>query len=176
MAISVKVCGITSVEAADAAVRAGADFAGLVFHPGSPRNLAPDQAARLAAHLRGRLRVVALLSDPGDETIANALKFSNADLLQLHGNLTLKRAAEIRANFGKAMIKAVPVAEADDFAAVAKWEEVADLLLFDAKPPKGARREASIRRMWRARSGRPRRRAWMYPRASKAHPVSKIPR
>ena len=46
MSILVKICGINSAEAADAAVRAGADFGGLVFHPKSPRHLVAGYGAR----------------------------------------------------------------------------------------------------------------------------------
>ena len=69
MTVQVKICGITTREAADAALRAGADFAGLVFHAKSPRNLNMDQARTLAELLRGRTRIVALFAAPDDSDI-----------------------------------------------------------------------------------------------------------
>ncbi len=140
MGIQVKICGITSAEAADAAMRAQADFAGLAFHPGSPRNLNREQASSLAGRLRGRVRIVALLADAGDEEIAAAVAAVKPDFLQLHGRETVERVGFVRARFGVAVIKAVAVAEAQDFAAVAAFETVADMLLFDAKAPSGAAR------------------------------------
>jgi len=87
MGLLVKICGINSVEAADAAVRAGADLAGLVLHPRSPRNLQPEQAAALATRLRGRLKVVVLVPpDPADEALDAALTAVKPDFVQLHGS------------------------------------------------------------------------------------------
>jgi phosphoribosylanthranilate isomerase len=138
MSIQIKICGITSPGAADAALRAGADFAGLVFHSGSPRNLKPEQAASLAARLARRARIVALVADATDDAIAAAVAAANPDLLQLHGNETPGRTAEIRARFGRPVIKAIAIAEAADLAGVAAYEAVADMLLFDAKSPSDA--------------------------------------
>ncbi|HXL98770.1 MAG TPA: phosphoribosylanthranilate isomerase [Rhizomicrobium sp.] len=140
MPIRVKICGITSADAADAAVRAGADFAGLAFHPGSPRNLKPEQAASLAARLRGRLRIVALVADAKDDAIAAAVAAANPDFIQLHGRETPDRTGEIRARFGKPVIKAIAVADASDLSQVAAYEMAADMLLFDAKAPERATR------------------------------------
>jgi phosphoribosylanthranilate isomerase len=140
MSVQVKICGINSVESADAAVRAGADFAGLVFFPASPRNLHADQAASLSARLRGRARITALLVDAKDETIAAAIAAAQPDFLQLHGRETPARVAEIGSRFSKPIIKAFAVAEASDLAAASAYEPVADMLLFDAKAPANAAR------------------------------------
>jgi phosphoribosylanthranilate isomerase len=138
MAIQVKICGITSAEAADAALHAGADFGGLVFHPGSPRNMKPEQAASLAARLRGRVRIVALAADATNDAIAAIIAAADPDFLQLHGRETAERVGEIRGRFGKPVIKAIAIAEAADFAQVPAYERAADMLLFDAKAPQSA--------------------------------------
>lgn len=140
MGIQVKICGITSAEAADAAVRARADFMGLVFHPASPRHLAPEKAASLAARARGRIRLVALLADPKDEAVSAAASAAKPDFLQLHGLETPARVAEIRAKFALPIIKALAVADIADLALVPMYEEAADMLLFDAKAPAAAAR------------------------------------
>ena len=140
MAISVKICGLTSVEAADEAARAGATYGGLIFHQASPRNLSPDAAWSIASALRGRLRMVALVADADDDTLAGIIDAVRPDFLQLHGKESVARTQEIRVRFG-AVIKALPIAEAGDFEAVKPYEAVADMLLFDAKPPKGAKRD-----------------------------------
>lgn len=139
MALLVKICGINSARAADAAVRAGADFAGLVFHPKSPRHVSFDAAGILAELMRGRLRLVALVADAGDDFIAEAVEAVRPDFLQLHGRETVERAGAIRSKFGVPLIKALPIAEAADFAQVPAWYPVADMLLFDAKAPEGLR-------------------------------------
>src|SRR5271169_2802683 len=99
MAVQVKICGINSREAADAAVRAGADFGGLVFHARSPRCLSFEAARALALRLRGRVSIVALVADAGDVEMAGAVSMVKPDLIQLHGNETPTRVGYLRARF-----------------------------------------------------------------------------
>jgi len=138
--VAVKICGITSPGAIDAAVEAGAVYGGLVFHPGSPRNVSLEQARVLANHMRGRLKIVALVADQDDTKIEALVKSVCPDFLQLHGSESVRRTAEIRARFGLPVIKALPLAEPSDLALAADYEKVADMLMFDAKPPKDALR------------------------------------
>ncbi len=140
MGVLVKICGINSVESADAAIRAGADFCGLVFHAKSPRNLTRDQAGALAAFMRGRLHLVALFADAGDEEIHEVVKFVRPDFLQLHGNETPERVGTLRSRFGIPVIKAVAIADMSDVAHAARYENAADMLLLDAKAPEGTMR------------------------------------
>jgi len=163
MAILVKICGINTPEAADAALRAQADFAGLMMHPKSPRHVAPEQAASLAARLRGRIRLAAVLVDPSDEALAAALAAAKPDFIQLHGSETPARVAAVRAHFGVAVIKVIPVAEPSDLADVARYEDAADMLMFDAKPPPGAAREGGLGAAfdWQILKGRKFSRPWL---------------
>ncbi|HEY0104727.1 MAG TPA: phosphoribosylanthranilate isomerase [Rhizomicrobium sp.] len=163
MAVLVKICGINSIEAADAAVRAGADFVGLMFHPHSPRNLQPAQAASLATHLQGRVRLVAVASDASDGALAQIVDAVRPDFLQLHGAESPSRVAEIRARFGVSVIKSLALAEPGDLGAANAYEEAADMLLFDAKPPPGARREGGHGAVfdWQILRGRRFARPWL---------------
>ncbi|HWA90612.1 MAG TPA: phosphoribosylanthranilate isomerase [Rhizomicrobium sp.] len=138
MGVLIKICGINSVEAADAACGAGADFAGLVFYSKSPRNLMLDQARALSARMRGRTRLVALFADAADDEIGTAIKLVEPDFVQLHGSEPPARVADIRARFGVKAIKAFAIAQPSDFACIAGYD--ADMLLFDAKPADGAAR------------------------------------
>ncbi|HTT96674.1 MAG TPA: phosphoribosylanthranilate isomerase [Rhizomicrobium sp.] len=140
MSIQVKICGINSVESADAAVRAGADFAGLVFHPKSPRLVHVEQAQALARRMRDRVRVVALLANPSDEEALVISQVLAPDFLQLHGSETPERVGEIRARFGKPVIKALAIAEAADLVRAASYADAAEMFLFDAKAPANAAR------------------------------------
>jgi phosphoribosylanthranilate isomerase len=140
MAVLVKICGINSAEAADAAARAGADFAGLMFHPKSPRHVTPEAARSLAQRLRDKVRIVAVIVDPRDEDIVHAMNNAVPDFLQLHGSESPARVGEIREKFGIPIIKVLPVAEAADFANLPAYEDAADMLMFDAKPPANADR------------------------------------
>lgn len=140
MGVQVKICGITGTEAADAAVQAGADYAGLNFHPKSPRCVTVDAAASLADRMRGRVHVVALVPNAGDEQLATIVRAVRPGMLQLHSGETVDRVGAIRSHFALPVIKVISVAEAADFAGVAAFEDAADMLLFDAKPASGATR------------------------------------
>lgn len=140
MAITVKICGLTSAEAADAAARAGAAYGGLVFHPASPRNLALAQAAAISAVMADKLKRVALVADRSDAELQAIIEAVAPEFLQLHGHESVVRTGEIRARFGLPVIKALPVAEAEDLKAANDYAAVSDLFLFDARPPRGAAR------------------------------------
>ena len=79
----VKVCGITSAEALDAALEAGADAIGLVMHPGSPRALDVDAAASFADQATVPTFIVSVDLDP-DSAVALATRVG-ADGIQNHG-------------------------------------------------------------------------------------------
>lgn len=140
MSVQVKICGLNSLEAADAAARARADFAGLVFFSKSPRNITPGQARELAARLRGGPRLVGLFVDPDDAMLREAIAAAAPDFIQLHGKETPSRVHQIVATFGRPVIKALPVADAADLAAARSYEDVAEYLMFDAKAPEAATR------------------------------------
>ena len=134
----VKICGLSTPRTLAAALDAGADMIGLVFHPRSPRFVALPEAAELAAMARGRAAIVALLVDPDDAAVADLVARVRPDWLQLHGGEAPARVAAIRAATGRPVIKAVGVAAAEDLAAISPYRAVADLILLDAKPPKDA--------------------------------------
>ncbi len=85
------------------------------------------------------------------------------DMLQLHGHESPARVAEIRARFGLPVMKAVGIAEEADLAAIAGYAQVADQILIDAKPPKGAALPGGngLAFDWRLIAGRAWERPWM---------------
>lgn len=129
----VKICGINDPAARDAAVAAGADMIGLVFFPPSPRFVSPAQAAALAEGVP--MPKVGLFVEPDDAAIAAVLDAVALDYLQL--NTSAERAREIRARFGRKVIRAVHVSAPADLPAAT---EGADILLLDAPPPPDATR------------------------------------
>lgn len=135
--LAIKICGLSTAETLEAAIKARADYAGFVFFPPSPRNLTPREAAPLAARAEGRIARVGLFVDATDETIAEALAAAKLDALQLHGQETPERAAQLKARFGLPVWKALSVASAADVARADAYAGAADLMLFDAKTPKG---------------------------------------
>ncbi|MGN6500855.1 MAG: phosphoribosylanthranilate isomerase [Tsuneonella sp.] len=135
---AIKICGVTDAAALDAAIAARADHAGFVFFGPSPRNLSPASARRLAERAAGRIGRVGLFVDPGDALLADAVEAGALTAIQLHGDETPQRAAQVRARFGLPVWKVIPVAAAADLARAAHYREAADLILFDARTPKGA--------------------------------------
>jgi len=138
MSVIVKICGLTTPQTVAASLDAGADMLGFVFFPKSPRHIAPESAAALAAPARGRARIVALTVDPDDAELDRIVAALSPDLLQLHGRETPQRCAAIRARTGVGVMKALGVADSADLAVVPAYAAVCDRLLIDAKPPKGA--------------------------------------
>jgi len=135
MSVKVKICGLRTEAALNAALAGGADYVGLVFFSPSPRNVTPEAAKVLAAKARGRAKVVALMVDPDDALIDTVVAAAAPDLLQLHGDETPERVAAIRARWGRPVMKALAVATAEDARAAARYQAAADLILFDARAP-----------------------------------------
>jgi phosphoribosylanthranilate isomerase len=133
-----KICGLTTAEAVDAALKGGAAFLGFNVFPASPRYVELEAASRLAARARGRIRTAVVTVDPDDRLLERIARVLAPDFIQLHGRESPARLADIRNRFGGGIIKAVPVASAEDLAAAAEYEALADHLMFDAKPPAGA--------------------------------------
>ncbi|WP_439109458.1 phosphoribosylanthranilate isomerase [Lentibacter sp.] len=134
----VKICGLTRPEDVAAVAAAGAQYAGFVFFPKSPRNVSIETARALALDAPVGLAKVALVVDASDAALDAIVEQVPLDILQLHGHESPERVAEVKARYGLPVMKAVGVADASDMAQIALYEEVADQLLIDAKPPKGA--------------------------------------
>ena len=136
--VRVKICGLSTPEAVDAAVAAGAGYVGFVFFGRSPRNVTPSRAAGLAARVPAGVAKVGLVVDADDAALDAILDAVPLDMMQLHGSETPARAAEIRARFGLPVMKAVGLRGAGDLEALDAWTGAADQVLVDAKPAPGA--------------------------------------
>lgn len=136
--IRVKICGLSTPQDVAAAAAAGAAYAGFVFFPKSPRNVSIEQAAALAVEAPVGLCKVALTVNATDAELDAITSSVPLDMLQLHGKETPDRVAEVRARYGLPVMKAVGIADAADLPQIADYEQVADQLLIDAKPPKEA--------------------------------------
>ena len=155
MATRVKICGLTDAASLDAALEAGADMIGLVFFPPSPRNLSIAKGAALAARARGRVEIVALTVDAGDELIDAIAAEVRPDAIQFHGSEGPERLMEVRRRHGVATTKSIAVAEHTDLDRVAVYRNAADRLLLDGKPPPDATRPGgnAARFDWRLLAG-----------------------
>ena len=110
----IKICGLTSVGDALAAVAAGADAIGLVFYPKSPRCVTPQQAAEIARAVGPFVTTVGLFVDASRAEIEAVLTQVPLQLLQFHGD----ESAAFCASFQRPFIKALRMAEGVDMAAV----------------------------------------------------------
>ena len=138
MTTEVKICGLKTPEAVDAALAGGADYIGLVFFPRSPRHVDIKTGLRLADLARGQAKVVALFVDPEDRAFDSIVEQVQPDMIQLHGDESAPRVKEIRKRCGVPVIKAIRVGSAVDVKRAQRYDDAADLILFDAKAPPGA--------------------------------------
>lgn len=134
MTVRVKICGLKSAAAFDAAVEGGADWVGFNFFPPSPRYVTPMQAAALSARVLGGPLRVGLFVNPTKAAIAEALARVRLDIIQVYGSA---EPAALRKRFGVEVWRAVGVAAAADLPGNLAG---ADALLLEAKPPKDATR------------------------------------
>jgi phosphoribosylanthranilate isomerase len=162
MGVQAKICGISTPEAVTAALDGGAAYLGFMFFENSPRNVAPDAAARLAQPVRGQARVVAVVVDPSDAEIDRIAEILKPDLIQLHGKETPARARAIGQRAGAGIVKVLPVSESADLAGAGDYETVVEHLMFDTKPAKDAERPGGMGAAfdWTLLSGRRFQRPW----------------
>jgi phosphoribosylanthranilate isomerase len=136
--MDIKICGLRTKEALGAALDGGASHVGFIFFPKSPRYTDPVAAGALREMARGRARAVAVTVDADDATLDTIVANMAPDMLQFHGHESPERLAEVKARYGLPVMKALPIREAGDLAAIRPFVGIADRFLFDAKPPKGS--------------------------------------
>ncbi len=137
--IEAKICGLR--DRAGLLAARGANLVGFVFFPRSPRAVTPAQAAEISAGIVGGPLRVGLFVDPSDAELEQALRAMPAlDVIQLHGEEPPERSAAVRARFGRAVMKAVGVAEPADLDRARAHAGACDRLLLDARPPPGSTR------------------------------------
>ena len=138
MTVRVKICGLRTARDVRAAAQAGAGYVGFVFFAASPRHVAIAVARDAALAAPPGLAKVALTVDATDAELDAIMAQVPIDMMQLHGHESVARVAQVKARYGLPVMKAVGVAGPDDLSALEEYGAVADQLLVDAKPPKGA--------------------------------------
>jgi phosphoribosylanthranilate isomerase len=138
MRIQTKICGLSTPETLDAALKGGASHVGLVFFAKSPRSLTPEKAASLAARVQGKVKVVGLFVDPTIDDIDRVRAQVRLDIIQLHGDERPETVSRIGIATGLEIWKAIPVRGPQDLCKAAMFSGAASLVLYDAKPPAGA--------------------------------------
>jgi phosphoribosylanthranilate isomerase len=126
-AVRSKICGITCIEDALAAVEAGADAIGFVFYPKSPRAVTAQQAKAIIAALPPFISTVGLFVNASTCELNETLDAVPLDLLQFHGDETPEQCE----GYHRPFIKALRVKAGDDIAAACKQYSKASGILLD---------------------------------------------
>ena len=139
----VKICGIKTPAMLEVAIEAGADMVGFMHFVRSPRHVTIEEVASLISEARGRVQTCVVLVNPDNSCVAEIAALG-PDWIQLHGPETPHRVEAIRAEAGVEIMKALPIGGPEDVAHVAAFAQIADRILLDAKPPKGADRPGGL--------------------------------
>lgn len=131
----VKICGLKDKDNLRAALDAGAEYVGLVFHPASPRFIDVQTAWSLAREVPPDVKIVGLFVNPSDRELTKILSQVKIDMIQLHGDEDPLRVIAIKSGYNLPVMKTIRVAGEDDLSGVAHFEKAADWLLFDTKLP-----------------------------------------
>ena len=130
--VEAKICGLSTPETVDAAVKAGADYVGFVAYPKSPRHISTETLRALGKRVPGLVVRVGLFVDPDNMLLAERVGTGALDMLQLHGSETPQRVADIKARTGKLVMKVIKVGKASDVEQGIKlYGRLVDLLMFD---------------------------------------------
>lgn len=135
MPLDVKICGLSTVAALDAAAAGGARYAGFIFFAKSPRHLDADQAAALIARLPGSTRAVGVFVDPDPAYLDSVLAQVRFDVIQLHGQESPAYAAALAKQHGVELWKAIPVKTRADLDPARNYVGAVSRILYDAKTP-----------------------------------------
>ena len=124
MSVRVKICGITNVDDALAAVEAGADALGFMFYAPSPRAVRPGPVAEIIRALPPFIGKVGVFVNPSEEEVLHAIATCGLDAVQFHGH----EAPEFCARFGVKVIKAFRVQDEESLQALPAYQVGAWLL------------------------------------------------
>jgi phosphoribosylanthranilate isomerase len=130
--IQIKICGLTSEAAIDAAAKAGASHIGLVHYEPSPRHVSLEQAAALRMRTPPELKIVLLLVNADPELTQKAIERVRPDVVQFHGGETPEWLQIVREQMKVEVWKALGVKSREILLRSDRFVGGADRLLFDA--------------------------------------------
>ncbi len=137
MPVQAKICGLSTPETIDAAIKGGASHIGFVFFPPSPRNISFDLAREMAAQVPEHVRKVGIFVDPCNALLDQAIDAAKLDVIQVH-KTTPGRTAAIRNHTQRETWAVIGIRTAQDLRAAGSYLDAADLLLYDAGQPEDA--------------------------------------
>ncbi|MBT2187137.1 phosphoribosylanthranilate isomerase [Sphingobium nicotianae] len=136
--VGIKICGLSTIPAIDAAVKGGASHVGFMHFPKSPRHVSAGTLAEVAQRVPAHVKRVAVLVDPDDPLVDSVIAAGGIQVFQLHGKESPTRAAQLRQRTGLEVWKVMSIKTAADLNAGGAYAGAADMLLYDAKTPDGA--------------------------------------
>ncbi len=131
----VKICGMTRLRDADAAVGAGANAIGLVFAAGSKRRVTPARAKQIVRRLPNDVMAVGVFVNTPIGRLVKTARTSRLAALQLHGDETPADCREARLKSSLPVIKAFAVASKKDLKGIGAYRGAVDAILLDSKVP-----------------------------------------
>lgn len=137
MPVQAKICGLSTPETIDAAIKGGASHIGLNFFPPSPRHVSFELAHALAARIPPHVRRVGVFVDPCNALLDQAIEAGTLDIVQLH-KTAAARTATIRDRTGRETWAAIGIRTAQDLNSAEKLGGAADFILYDAAQPDDA--------------------------------------
>lgn len=128
----IKICGLTTPEAVDAAIDAGATHIGLVHYEPSPRHLSIGDAVKLRMRTPDSVKVVLLTVNLEPTETALALQELQPDVLQLHGKEAPEWLAILKDKTNIEIWKALGIKDRATLEKAARYQDAAHRLLYDA--------------------------------------------
>ena len=129
MSTRVKICGITNLADAQAAIAAGADVLGLNFYEGSPRHISMKTAAEIANKLPPFVMRAGVFVNADEDLVTRAIGECGLSLLQFHGD----EPPDFCAQFGLMSMKAFRIRDAESLKELPRFQT--DAYLLDAFSP-----------------------------------------
>ncbi|MDB4831368.1 phosphoribosylanthranilate isomerase [Hyphomicrobiales bacterium] len=133
--IGIKICGLKEQYAIESSVENEVDMLGFVFYEDSPRNLDFSLAKKLFSFVPSNVTAVALLVNPTDDYLKKIINDVGINTIQLHGQETAERTAEIKGIYNFDIIKAFSVKNLKSIQNCDLYKESVSKFLFDAEPP-----------------------------------------
>ena len=133
MKISIKICGISSIEILRKLENLNIDYLGFIFYQKSKRYIDAKKAEEIAKSLNSKIKIIGVFVNPSDKYIENILNRVPLSGIQLHGKETPNRIEEIKKQTNLLTIKAIPIKSKEDMIIAHDYENICDMLLFDGK-------------------------------------------
>ena len=136
MTIKVKICGIKSINHADACIKGKANMIGLMFYKKSPRFINFKTAKKISDFAEKKISRVGVVANMNIKELKNIIENVNLDYIQFHGNETpnfIKKIKKLKTMKKIKIIKALKVTNKNDISKIIKYRNITNYILIDTK-------------------------------------------